>query len=97
MTSAIIEVETTDGRVLRRNQHMTAADYAYDRTAVSTLVRGIGAKQDLPLLTFDLLAKFVEQLPDGSVDDVLASYARLPAVARVDAWAVGSRSGLEPR
>jgi 2-methylcitrate dehydratase PrpD len=78
--SANIEVETADGRVQRRDQHMTAADYAYDRMAVATLVRGIGAKQGLPLPVFDLLEKFVEQLPDGSIDDVLASYAMLPAV-----------------
>jgi hypothetical protein len=32
------------------------------------------------LPAFDLLEKFVEQLPDGSIDDVLASYAMLPAV-----------------
>jgi hypothetical protein len=81
--SAIIEVETTDGRVQRRDQHMTAADYAYDRAAVLTLVRGIGVNQDLPSLAFDLLEKFVEQLPDGSIDDVLASHGMLPAVRRV--------------
>ena len=81
--SAIIEVETIDGRVQRRDQNMTAADYAYDWTAVSTLVRGIGAKQDLPSLAFDLLEKFLEQLPDGSIDDVLACYAMLPAVRPV--------------
>jgi 2-methylcitrate dehydratase PrpD len=81
--SAIIEVETTDGRVQRRDQHMTAADYAYDRTAVATLVRGIGEKQDLPLLAFDLLERFVEQLPDSSIDDVLASYGMLPAIRPV--------------
>jgi hypothetical protein len=62
---------------------MTAADYAYDRTTVAALVRGIGAQQDLPSTAFDLLERFVEQLPDGSIDDVLASYALLPAVRPV--------------
>ena len=81
--SAIIVVATTDGRVQRRDQHMTAADYAYDRTAVATRVRGIGVKQDLPPLAFDLLERFVEQLPDGSIDDVLASYGMLPGVGAV--------------
>jgi 2-methylcitrate dehydratase PrpD len=78
--SAIIEVETTDGRSHRRDQHMSAADYAYDRGTVAALVRGIGAQQDLPSTAFDLLEKFVEQLPDSSIDDVLASYAVVPAV-----------------
>jgi 2-methylcitrate dehydratase PrpD len=81
--SAVIEVETTDGRSHRRDQRMTAADYAYDRTTVAALVRGIGAQQDLPSTAFDLLERFVEQLPDGSIDDVLASYALLPAVRPV--------------
>jgi 2-methylcitrate dehydratase PrpD len=77
--SAVIEVETTDRRSHRRNQRMTAADYAYDRTTVAALVRGIGAQQDLPSTAFDLLERFVEQLPDSTIDDVLASYAVLPA------------------
>jgi len=81
--SAIIEVETTDGRVQRRNQQMTAADYAYDRAAVATLVRDIGVKQDLPPRAFDLLERFVEQLPDSAIDDVLASYGMLPAIRPV--------------
>jgi 2-methylcitrate dehydratase PrpD len=78
--SAIIEVETTDARSHRRDQHMTAADYAYDRATVAALVRDIGAQQDLPSTAFDRLERFVEQLPDSSIDDVLASYAGLPAV-----------------
>jgi 2-methylcitrate dehydratase PrpD len=78
--SAIIEVETTAGRWHRRDQRMTAADYAYDRPTVAALVRGTGVRQDLPSAAFDLLERFVEQLPDGSIEDVLASFAMLPAV-----------------
>jgi len=81
--SAIIEVGTTDGRLLRRDQRMTATDYAYDRATVTALVRRVGAEQDLPSRAFDLLERFVEQLPDGSLDDVLASFAMLPAVRAV--------------
>jgi 2-methylcitrate dehydratase PrpD len=81
--SAIIEVETGDGWSHRREQRMTPADYAYDRTTVAALVRGIGAQQDLPSTAFDLLERFVEQLPDSSIGDVLASYDVLPAVRPV--------------
>jgi len=81
--SAIIEVETTDGRWHRRDQRMTAANYAYTRPTVAALVRGIGVRQDLPSRVFDLIERFVEQLPDSSIEDVLASFAMLPAVRPV--------------
>src|SRR5215472_2760243 len=75
--SAIIEVETTDGRWHRRDQRMTAANYAYNRPTVAALVRGIGVRQDLPSTAFDLIERFVEQLPDSSIEDVLASFTML--------------------
>ena len=46
--SAIIEVETDDGRRLVRDQRMTTDDYNYDRAGVSKLVRRIGAEQGVP-------------------------------------------------
>ena len=63
-----------DGRLHRRDQRMTSADDAYDWTTVSTLVRRIGPELDLPAITFDLLERFVKQLPDSSIEDVPAIY-----------------------
>jgi 2-methylcitrate dehydratase PrpD len=82
--SAIIEVETEEGRRLVRDQHMTTADYNYDRAGVSRLVRRIGIEQGVPSLAFDMLERFVERLPEGSLDDVLDAF-RLPELRRAAA------------
>lgn len=78
--SAAIEVETRDGRVVARDQRMTAADYAYDRATVSALVRRIGADENVPAPAFDRIEAFVERLPNGAIDEVIASFA--PPIAR---------------
>ncbi|MCL4764958.1 MAG: MmgE/PrpD family protein [Hyphomicrobiaceae bacterium] len=75
--SAIIEVETTDGRGLVRDQRMTTEDYNYDRATISRLVRRIGVEQSVPPQAFDLLERFVDRLPAGSLDDVLRSFRLL--------------------
>ena len=65
----------------------------------AALVRGIGAKQDLPSAAFDLLGRFVERLPDSSIDDVLASYAMLRRCARFNEQDTGTGlafRGLKP-
>ena len=72
--SAILEVETTDGRKLVRDQRMTTEDYNYDRAGISKLVRRIGAEQNVPPAAFDLLERFVDHLPESSLDDVLQSF-----------------------
>jgi hypothetical protein len=51
----------------------------YDRTTVSALARRISAEQDLLSTAFDLIERSVEQLPVNSIDEVLASFAMLPA------------------
>lgn len=75
--SAILEVETSDGRKLVRDQRMTTEDYNYDRSGISKLVRRIGAEQNVPPAAFDLLERFVDRLPTGSLDDVLQSFRML--------------------
>jgi hypothetical protein len=50
-----IEVRTRDGRTLTREQRMTFADYAYDRAAVSRLVRRIGEETGVPARAYDRL------------------------------------------
>lgn len=75
--SAVIEVETADGRRLVRDQQMTTEDYNYDRAGVSKLVRRIGNEQCVPQQAFDLVERFVEDLPDSSLGDVLQSFRLL--------------------
>lgn len=72
--SAIIEVETEDGHRLVQNQCMTTQDYDYDRAGVSALVRRIGTEQGVPDQAFDMLERFVDRLPDGTIEDVLGAY-----------------------
>jgi 2-methylcitrate dehydratase PrpD len=74
---AVIEAETEDGRLHVRDQRMTAADYAYDRPAVSSLVRRVGAEENVPPAAFDLLEQFVERLPGGTLDDVIGSFGMI--------------------
>ena len=73
--SAVIEAETTDGRRFVREQRMTAADYAYDRGAVSALVRRIGREQHVPSEAFDRLEAFVERLPAASIKEAISAFA----------------------
>mgnify|MGYP001052985135 FL=1 len=75
--SAIIEIETEEGRRLVRDQRMTTEDYNYDRAGVSALVRRIGVEQGVPSQAFDMLERFVDRLPDGTIEDVLGAFRLL--------------------
>lgn len=75
--SAVIEVETEDGRRFVRDQRMTTEDYNYDRAGVSKLVRRVGAEQGVPTQAFDMLERFVDRLPNGSIGDVLGAFRLL--------------------
>jgi hypothetical protein len=54
-----------------------AAPRPTDRARVSRLVRRTGKQERVPAAAFDLLERFVERLPGGSLDDVLASFAMI--------------------
>jgi 2-methylcitrate dehydratase PrpD len=75
--SANIDVETMDGRRLRRDQRMTAKDYSYHRARVSELVRRIGREENVPIKAFDLIETFVDQLPDGEIGTVVTAFGML--------------------
>ena len=51
-----------------REQRMTTADYNYDRAGVSSLVRRIGREQGVPPQAFDAIERFVDRLPDGTIN-----------------------------
>ena len=87
--SAVIDVETQDGRRLTRDQRMTAEGYSYDRARVSELVRRIGKEENVPSKSFDLVERFVDQLPAGEIGTVVTAFAML-AKRRADAPKVQS-------
>jgi len=72
--STVIEVVTEKGAALRHDQRMTAADYAYDRPAVSQLIRRIGSEQRLPSATYDRLETFIDRLPNAEVAEVIGLF-----------------------
>jgi 2-methylcitrate dehydratase PrpD len=80
--SAIIEAETKDGVALVREQRMTAADYAYDMPTLSAMLRRIGAEEGVPMSAFDRLERFVERLPQGSIEDAISVFKLAPSQAR---------------
>jgi len=80
--SAVIEVETVDGRNHVREQRMTAADYAYDMPTLSAMLRRIGGEEAVPMSAFDRLERFVERLPQGSIEDAISVFTLAPSQAR---------------
>jgi 2-methylcitrate dehydratase PrpD len=80
--SAIIEAEMADGAVQVREQRMTAADYAYDMATLSAMLRRIGGEEGVPMSAFDRLERFVERLPQGSIDDAISVFTLAPSQAR---------------
>ncbi len=74
-----IEATTVDGRTLLQDQRMTTRDFAFDRNGVSALIRRIGAEQKVPMQAYDAIEAFVEDLPEGSIYEVLRAFTLLPA------------------
>jgi len=77
-----IELTTSDGRTLVRDQRMTTRDFSFDRKAVSALVRRIGVEQAVPAQAYDVIEAFVDALPGGSIHEVLRAYRLLPAARK---------------
>ena len=72
--SAVIEVDTADGRKIRRDQKMTTQDYNYDRADISDMVRRIGNEQKVPAQAYEALERFVDHLPDASIEEVTGAF-----------------------
>lgn len=79
----LIEAQLEDGTVLVQDQHMTVADYAYDRATVSALVRRVGAETGVPPVVYDQLEAFVQEPKD--INQVLDCFASLPTIRQQDA------------
>ena len=80
-----IEVELAGGDRLERDEIKVPADYSFDRPTVSEMIRRIGAEGGIPSSAYDRLEAFVDGLPRGDIDMVLASFAELPREQRAAA------------
>lgn len=78
----VIEATLEDGSALVQEQPMTTEDYNFARADVEALVRRIGDETGVPAEAYDRIAGFADGLPDTSVDEVLAAFARLPGGGR---------------
>lgn len=72
--SAIVEAELADGRTSEVVRRMEPSDFAYGRSEVAVMLRRIGVKHAVPDTAFDRLEAFVEALPGGRIEDILAAF-----------------------
>jgi 2-methylcitrate dehydratase PrpD len=83
--SAVIEVDTADGKTITHEQRMTFKDYAYDWNGVSQLMRRIGAQEGIAPEIYDRLEAFARGLPPGGsgvggIKAVVDLFTQLPRV-----------------
>ncbi|MGB9118366.1 MmgE/PrpD family protein [Bradyrhizobium sp.] len=71
---AVIEADTAGGSLVHE-QRMTAADYAYDRATVSTMLRRIGREQSVPPDAFARIESFAERLPGGAIAEAISAFS----------------------
>lgn len=75
-----IEIDLADGQRIDRYERKTPADYSFDRTTVSELVRRVGAETDIPSSAYDRLERFVDELPEGDIGAVVKSFGEAPRI-----------------
>lgn len=73
-----IEVDLESGERLERYERKVPADFSFDRAGVSALIRRIGQETGVPASAYDRLERFVDELPGGSIEAVLASFSEAP-------------------
>jgi 2-methylcitrate dehydratase PrpD len=73
---AAIEIDS-GARRLHRDERKTARDYAYDRTATINLIRRTCAAENVPLSAVELVERFVDRLPNTSIDEVLSAFTSI--------------------
>lgn len=70
-----IEVELADGSRILQDERKTTADYAYERPAISELIRRIGSESGIAPQDYDRIEAAVDALPSGRIGDILAIFA----------------------
>jgi 2-methylcitrate dehydratase PrpD len=76
--SAIIEIDLPGGARVLQEQRMTAADFSYDRSGVSKLIRRVGRETGVPDAAYDRLEAFVDDLPRGAISQIIDCFGMLP-------------------
>lgn len=69
-----VDVELADGTRLSRDERKTPADYAYDRSGVSHLIRSVGAESGIPATAYERIERFVDRIPQGRIEEVIAVF-----------------------
>lgn len=72
--SCLIEADV-DGDKFVVDQRMTTKNFDFSRADVSKLVRRIGREEGVPDKAYDLIERFVEDLPRANLEDVLMAFA----------------------
>jgi 2-methylcitrate dehydratase PrpD len=81
----VIEAETDGGQTLTRDQPMTTEDFNYGWDEVLDLVFRVGVESAVPGEAYGHIANFAQNLPGGSLAEVLDAFAmlsRVPMAAR---------------
>ena len=73
--SVVLLFTLRGGQTKRLETIMSARDFAYDRAAVSALVRRIGSEEGIPPAAYDAVESFVDRMPDADVKELLAAFA----------------------
>lgn len=74
----IIKAELADGGREVLEKKVTTEDFNFDRATVSEMIRRIGSEQDVPAEAYDLLERFVSDLPNADIDLVIKAFALCP-------------------
>jgi 2-methylcitrate dehydratase PrpD len=74
--SAVIEAELSTGELISHEQKMTPADYSYDWTATSQLVRRVGSEQGVDPQSYDRLETAILDLGDGSIEEIVRLFSK---------------------
>lgn len=72
--SCCIEADV-DEETLIVDQRMTTDNFNFSRAEVSELVRRIGREQGVSDKAYDLIERFVEDLPQANLEDILEAFA----------------------
>lgn len=82
--SCRIDATLKSGETINHDQIMTAADYAYSWADTSSLVRRIGSETGVPMAAYDAVERFVQELPGGTIETVIAAYSQMPYKAAAE-------------
>ncbi|TYO60881.1 MmgE/PrpD family protein [Bradyrhizobium hipponense] len=76
---SVISVDLANGDKVVQEKKATTETYNFDRQAVSSLIRRIGAEEGVPRKAYDLIEGFVAGLPRADIADVIHAFVLCPS------------------